>query len=414
MVNRFLRTASTRRLLAVIGGFAVAVAGGTAIAIAAQGSGPVPRPEPLAQAIHGALAAPKLQGINASISFTNHLINASELQGVDPLLSGGTGHVWISGDGQLRVELYGDNGDPEIVVNKTSWWVSDPTLQTVYEGTVPANSGGSKQHSGALPSVAGIQTYLNKLMQHVNVSGAAPTDTGGQPTYTVTVSPRHSGGLIGEAQLAWDAIQGVPLRFAVYARGDNVNPVVEIAATGVSYGPVDPSVFNISPPSGYKVVSVATPAGASAAARERGRRGAAALRRAERRAAVTGVKAVAAQLPFQLVAPTRLVGLPRQSTSLLDAGGKHGALVTYGQNLGGIVVIEQPASASGTQRLNLSSGSGDHAQGLLLPTVSIHGTTAQELDTALGTVVRFTRRRVTFTVLGSVPAYAADAAARAL
>jgi outer membrane lipoprotein-sorting protein len=425
MVNRFLRTASTRRLLATIGGFVIAIVGGTAIAIAAQGSGPVPRPEPLAQAIHGALAAPKVQGINASISFTNHLINASELQGVDPVLSGGTGHVWISNDGQLRVELYGDNGDPEIVVNKTTWWISDPTLQTVYEGTVPARSAGSKQDTGTLPSVAQIQTYLSKLMQHVNVSRAVPTDVGGQPTYTVTVSPRHSGGLIGEAQLAWDAIEGVPLRFAVYARGDNVNPVVEIAATGVSYGPVDASVFNISPPSGYKVVSVATPAASAAAhgatgaaARARafklGLRGAAAMRAGEHRAAVSGVKAVAAQLPFQLVAPAKLVGLPRQSTSLLDMGGKHGALVTYGQSLGGMVVIEQPASAASTQRLNLSSGSGDHAQGVLLPTVSIHGTTAQELDTALGTVVRFTRGGVTFTVLGSVPAYAADAAARAL
>jgi hypothetical protein len=46
--------------------------------------------------------------------------------------------------------------------------------------------------------------------------------------------------------------------------------------------------------------------------------------------------------------------------------------------------------------------------------VSINGSTAQELDTAIGTVLRFTRGGVAYTVLGSVPPIAAEAAARAL
>ncbi len=410
MVNRFLRTASTRRLLATIAGVVVAIGGGTAIAIAAQGSGPVPKPKRLANAIHDAMTAPQVRGINASISFTNKLINASELLGTDPLLSGGRGQVWISNTGQLRLELYGDNGDPEVIVNKTSWRISDPTLQTVYEGTLPASSTKADKSgkSDALPTVAQIQADLNKLMGHINVSGAVPTDTGGQPTYTVTVSPKHAGGLLGQAQLAWDAIKGVPLRFAVYAHGDNTNPVVEVAATGVSYGPIDPNTFNVPLPSGYKVVTVSTPAGAAADHANTKRE------HAKKHAQVTGVKAVASQVPFKLVAPGKLVGLQRQSASLLDSGGRHGALVTYGQGLGGIVVIEQAAGATGAQKFNLTNGNGDHAKGVSLPTVSIDGATGQELDTALGTVVRFTRGGVTYTVLGSVPPTAADAAARAL
>ncbi len=86
--------------------------------------------------------------------------------------------------------------------------------------------------------------------------------------------------------------------------------------------------------------------------------------------------------------------------------------MTYGQNLGGIAVIEQSASSAGKLSAGGSSG-GDHA-GLSLPTVSIDGSTGQELDTALGTVLRFTRGDVTYTVLGSVPPAAAEAAARAL
>jgi len=106
--------------------------------------------------------------------------------------------------------------------------------------------------------------------------------------------------------------------------------------------------------------------------------------------------------------------------------------VTYGQNLGGIVVIEQSAPAktaalpgNGSSQGNSSSQGNGSSQGnsssqdsgsggLTLPSVSINGVTGQELDTALGTVVRFTRGGVAYTVLGSVPPAAADAAARAL
>ena len=410
MVNKFLRTASTGRLLAVIGGVIVAIAAGTTIAIAAQGNGPVPPPKPLANAVHDALAAPQVQGISADISFTNKLINTSEIQGTDPLLSGGTGHIWASNDGNFRLELYGDNGDPAVVVTKSAWWVADPTMHTVYEGKLPASTATKKDtaKAHALPTVSQIQTEIGKLLSHANLSGAVPTDTGGQPTYTVTVSPKHAAGLLGEAQLAFDAAKGVPLRFAVYASGDNTNPVIELAATNVSYGPVAPSVFSLTPPSGYTVTKVSTPAGASSDTGTKGKG------KGAKHAHISGVKAVASHLPFTLVAPSTLVGLPRQSVSLLDIGGHRGALVTYGQNLGGVAVIEQPASATGAQKLNLSNGSGDHAKGIALPTVSINGATGQELDTALGTLVRFTRSGVTYTVVGSVPASAADAAARGL
>jgi hypothetical protein len=46
--------------------------------------------------------------------------------------------------------------------------------------------------------------------------------------------------------------------------------------------------------------------------------------------------------------------------------------------------------------------------------VSIHGATGTELPTAIGTVLRFTRKGVTYTVLGSVPPAAAELAAKAL
>jgi hypothetical protein len=258
-----------------------------------------------------------------------------------------------------------------------------------------------------LPSVAQIQSDLSRFMQHANVSGALPGDVAGQAAYTVRVSPKHDGGLLAAAALAWDAVRGVPLRFGVYARGSS-SPVLELAVTDISYGRVPVSDFKASPPGGAKVVNVSVPAGA--AGNEQAR--AAKLRGAGKRGAdVSGVAAVGKRLRFKLVAPAKLVGLPRQSVRLLDWGGSPAALVTYGQNLGGIAVVEQTADSTKTAS---TSSHGEHQRGLSLPTVSINGVTGQELDTALGTVVRFTRSGVAYTVLGSVPPAAADAAAREL
>src|ERR1019366_1882234 len=79
--------------------------------------------------------------------------------------------------------------------------------------------------------VSSIQTALTKLMGAVNVSAAAPTDIGGAPAYTVTISAKHPARLLGEAVLG--------------RRG-----------TSVSFGAVDPSVFAISPPPGAHVVRI--------------------------------------------------------------------------------------------------------------------------------------------------------------
>jgi outer membrane lipoprotein-sorting protein len=396
---KFLRTVSTRRLLAMIAGVLVAVGAGTAIAVAAAGNGPVPKAEPLARAIHSGLAAPKVTGISARITFTNRLIDASSLLGSDPILSGATGRLWLSGD-NLRLELQSDNGDAQVLVKNGSFWVSDPSSNTVYEGSFPAdhNKADKSNAHEALPSLARIQSALSQLAKHVNVSGAIPSDVAGRPTYTLRISPKHDGGKLGAAELAWDAVKGVPLRFAIYARGDRT-PVLQLKADDISYGAVSRSVFAITPPAGAKVVKVSTPNHGPMAAGHGKRRD------------VQGLTAVAKKLPFGLLAPARLVGLPRRSVTLLDWAGKPAALVTYGENLGGIAVIQQQANGKATP---FGGTSGDGHSGLSLPTVSINGVSAHELDTALGTILTMSRGGVNYTVVGSIPATAAEAAARAL
>ena len=412
---RFLRTVSTQRLLAILAGLIIAVAGGTAIAVAASSGGPLPPRESLAQALHQAASAPAVSGITARIRFTNNLINSSDIQGTDPILSGGIGRLWMSNDGRLRLELQGDNGDAQVVVDNGSFSVYDPMGNTVYKGTLPQNSGGSTDSQSTtkdtIPTVAQLQTDINQFAQDWHLAGPSPRNVAGQPAYKVVISPRHDGGLLGQVQLAWDATRGVPLGIAIYAAG-NPNPVLELKVTNISYGAVPTNDFKVAAPAGAHVVRISPAATRSHAAAAKGKHG---KRSAKSKAQtdVTGASAVQAKLPFTLAAPPSLAGLQQQSVQLLDWGGSPAALVTYGQGLGGVAVIEQSAPAQSSTQSQPQPQGGDQ-RGLTLPTVSIKGATGQELSTALGTVIRFSTGGVEYTVLGSVPAVAAEAAAKAL
>ncbi len=92
----------------------------------------------------------------------------------------------------------------------------------------------------------------------MSVSGAAPTDVAGQEAYTVRVSPNEGGSLLGRAELSWDAVHGVPLRAAIYSSTSSA-PALELASTSISYGPVESSVFEFTPPANAKVEEVVLP-----------------------------------------------------------------------------------------------------------------------------------------------------------
>jgi hypothetical protein len=411
---KFLRTASTSRLLASILGLVLAVAAGTAIAVAATNNDPVPKAQPLAAAVHRALAAAPVTGISAHITFTNNLISSGDFTGgtVDPILQGASGRLWLA-DHQLRLELQGSNGDSQVVVSNRSFWISDPSSSTVYEGTLPADMSAAGSHgnqaAAGVPTIAAIQSDISRLMKQVTLSGAHtsnPTDVAGRPAYSVSISPKHSGGELGSLQLAWDAANGTPLDIAVYAR-NNPAPVLQLKATDITYGALHASTFTVPVPSGDKVVQLSTGSQSSTASK--------ALKQGRvKHAQVDGVAAVASHVPFTLAAPTSLVGLPRHGVTLLNWGGKPAALVTYGEGLGALAVIEQSASSSSSSSATGQGSGQGQGSNLSLPTVSVHGATGQELDTALGTMVRFTHGNVAYTVIGSVAPYAADQAARAL
>ncbi len=387
-----LRRASTRQL--VIGIVAlVVIAGGGAVAFAGSG-GPKPPHKSLASALHLAASAKPVQGVTARVQFTDHLIASGSLASSSPLITGATGRIWVGG-GKLRLELQSSSGDTEIGFDGRRVTVYDVSSATAYTLRLPGHHhhGTAAPRHQAVPSIATIQKGLAKLAEHVDLSGAIPGDIAGRPSYTVRVSPRHSGGLLGSVELAWDATHGVPLRIAVYSRTDS-SPVLALTVTDISYGTVSASDLRVPLAPGTKVVKVHLPAppqqstasGANA-----------------HHPAISGAAAVARALPFRLRAPASVVGLPRKSVRLVEWSGTRAAMAVYGRGLGAVVVLEQQAP-TGAARSPLAA----------LPGVSIDGGTGHELDTALGTLIQFDRAGVRYTVVGSLPPAAAEAAARAI
>ncbi len=386
---RRLRTASTRRLLTIVA-VLVATVAAAGIAQAALTTTSKPDPKPLDRAILDVANAKPVEGVTARVKFTNNLLPSGSLpqNAASPVLTGADGRLWLSDDGRVRLELQSETGDAQLVLDGDRFMLYDATTKSAYVGRLPnADKREKVEKAERKPTLSAIQRSLAKLGEAWTLSGAQPTTTAGQPTYTVRIAPKDDGGLLGAAELAWDAVRGVPLRAAIYAQG-NDKPVLEVEATDVSYGKIPASKISTTPPAGAKVTEIDPPAGVDARGRQ---------------THVEGVENVQKHLPFTLSAPDTLAGLPRKNVVLVNFGTEKGALARYGSGFGQILVFQRQGAAPGQPK-----------NAMTLPQVNIDGATGQELATALGTFLTFNRDGVQYVVAGSVPPVAAENAARDL
>src|SRR3954447_10715160 len=194
-----LRTISTRRLLIVVGVIALlGVSAGIAQG-ALSDSNPTPQAKPLNQAVVDALNAPKVDGLTASVTFDNHLIPAGSLPegSTSPLLSGAKGRLWVTDDGRFRVELQSQAGDAQVVSDGKQVTVFDASSNTAYRFDVPQerrDEGSPDRHKHGPVTLAQVDKAIAEISKHWSLSGADPTSTAGEPTYTVRISPRDDGG----------------------------------------------------------------------------------------------------------------------------------------------------------------------------------------------------------------------------
>jgi outer membrane lipoprotein-sorting protein len=373
-----LRRLPLSRLLLLCGAVVALGASATALALGLD-TGPVPAPKPLAQAVHDSLSgasAEHVPGVSASITLTDHLLEGANLTNntgggtgagsgltSSPLVTGASGRLWIANDGDVRLELQSEQGDTQVLYDGHTVQLYDAATNTVYRYTPPTHEGETASlpdviaHQHEVPSLAKIEEAIAQLSDHANVSGATPTDVAGQPAYTVHVSPKETGSLLGGAEVSWDANNGVPLRAAVYSSTTGT-PVIELAANEVSFGPVPDSVFELDPPANAKIEEVSF-------SRHGGADGS-------------------------------------QTTAEADKP----QITTHGHGISAITLLES----------RTKDGNDKSIEGQLkgLPKVTINGTSASELRTELGTILTFERSGVRYLLAGAVAPAAIEELARGL
>ena len=246
------------------------------------------------------------------------------------------------------------------------------------------------QRGAGLP-FGDLAAQLGPLLAMWNVSGATPSNDRRRARATPCGSRRKDdGGLLGAAEVAWDADHGVPLRAAVYEQG-SAKPVLELAATEVDFGRVAGRRPRRPPAPGRprrrrRSRQGWAPSGGRPAGRQRRRRGPPPARLPARRAR-------RARRP---AAPRRA---PRALRRRAGARSRLRPRTRRDRRLPG-------ARRRGAGRRRCAA--------CRLPQVNIDGRTGTELATALGTIVTFARDGVRYTVAGSVPPVAAENAARGL
>jgi outer membrane lipoprotein-sorting protein len=274
--------------------------------------------------------------------------------------------MWVAKDGRVRLELQSEKGDTQVLYDGHTVSIYDASSNTFYRYTIPPHEGGTGDSSGSgtttanheAPSVAKIEEAISHL-DHVNVSGATPTDIAGQAAYTVRVSPKEGGSLIGGGELSWDATNGVPLRAAIYSSTSS-SPAIELATTSISYGPVAASVFEFTPPSNAKIEEIV---------------------------------------------------LPKHDGSSADSSthsGNHPHVTTDGQGITSVAVAESKTKEGATTKQSSSTAE----EGL--QKVKINGIEASELPTELGTLLSFERSGVRYFLAGAVSPAAVEAVAKGL
>ena len=334
-----------------------------------------PPPTTLQELTLRELSGPGPAGVTAHFRYVDSLVPTTNLvpdatSGGSPLplMSGADGRLWYA-NGRLRMEFQTDQGDTQLLLTGNRALVYDAADGTAYSAILPTVGVPQLARSG----LEGASTLLDSFSGDAAISKPRPVVTGGRPAYTVRIAPTHDGGLVRSASVAVDAETGTPLRLELFGVGSEA-PLLEFALSDVSYGEIEPSVFRLKLPFGMHPLAVRFAAPPS----------------------------VGGAVPC--TAPETLAGLElrtcREASRSTDVPGR---VLVYGTNLSSVVVLEQP-------------GGGDPGGGLwsLLPSVSVSGASGRELVTSLGTVIRFVRGGVTYTVLGSMPKPVVEGVARGL
>ena len=203
------------------------------------------------------------QSVSGEVSWSNGLFGNLEMPtgmahvpAQSPLLSSGSGRLWVSEDG-VRVESQGGGGDQIAAASTASRtaWTYDSATKTAqrYEmtgevGTMPSPS------AAATLAPAAINAYLQRLAPLATVEVTGQATVAGREAYLLRMTPVAEDTALGAVQASIDGETMMPLRLEVFAKSGG-EAVLQFGFDSISYGPVDAAMFEFVAPDGAKVTT---------------------------------------------------------------------------------------------------------------------------------------------------------------
>ncbi len=244
----------------------------TGAALAPQFASAAPALPPIsAQNLLVKVAQSKVDTYSGTVALTTNLglpalPNLSNRANPLSLLSGThTLQVAANGPQKQRIALLDTMSEYDLVHNGTQIWLYDSSQNSVEHGTLKDKAGldkagpGGKARSKAgelaktpLTPQQAAQRLLDALSPSTNISVDGTKSIAGRAAYTLVLTPKESGSLIGKVTIAVDYQNGAPLQVAVYPAGSGT-AAFEVGFTSVSFSAPSDAQFNFTAPKGATV-----------------------------------------------------------------------------------------------------------------------------------------------------------------
>ncbi|GAB3259670.1 LolA family protein [Arthrobacter pigmenti] len=185
--------------------------------------------------------------------------------------------VHVGGDEQLRVQVMEQMSQRDVIINDDGIWLYDSDAGEAKHLELPEHDGkqgldkakgkaDGKSHGPAgMPDsrmMQGVKTpaeladkALAKVGPSTDVSVSGTAMIAGRSAYELELTPKTDETLIGSVTLGVDSETGMPLSFAVTARGQT-DPAYSVAFTDIDFSTPPDSLFEFTPPDSAKVTEI--------------------------------------------------------------------------------------------------------------------------------------------------------------
>jgi outer membrane lipoprotein-sorting protein len=164
--------------------------------------------------------------------------------------------VWYSGPDHARVALLGTLGETDVITNGTDLWVWSSKENKASHTTLPEKPAAPtpvpSASAFAMTPDALAKAALAMLGPSTEVTTDGSASVAGRDAYELKLAPRDPASLIGSIKVDIDAVEHVPLRVVIEARGSD-SPAIDVGFTQVNFARPDPAEFTFNPPPGATV-----------------------------------------------------------------------------------------------------------------------------------------------------------------